>query len=135
MSKQAEKDKSYLLSIDSSDSLSLMFSHIVIFWTKPEVENSEQRLIDGLNRYLPDIPGVISMHVGKCAPSDRPVVDQSYQIALNITFKNKIVQDEYQVHPQHVEFVEKFLRKYVIRLLYMTLGIWNKCSSCWAYCF
>ena len=111
MSKQAEKDKSYLLSIDSSDSLSLMFSHIVIFWTKPEVENSEQRLIDGLNHYLPDIPGVISMHVGKCAPSDRPVVDQSYQIALNITFKNKIVQDEYQVHPQHVEFVEKVFKE------------------------
>ncbi|MEC7881655.1 MAG: Dabb family protein [Verrucomicrobiota bacterium] len=122
MSKQAEKDKSYLLSIDSSDSLSLMFSHIVIFWTKPEVENSEQRLIDGLNRYLPDIPGVISMHVGKCAPSDRPVVDQSYQIALNITFKNKIVQDEYQVHPQHVEFVEKVFKEVCDKVVVYDFG-------------
>jgi len=122
MSKQAEKDKSYLLSIDSSDSLSLMFSHIVIFWTKPEVENSEQRLIDGLNRYLPDIPGVISMHVGKCAPSDRPVVDQSYQIALNITFKNKIVQDEYQVHPQHVEFVEKVFKEVCDKVVIYDFG-------------
>ena len=122
MSKQAEKDKSYLLSIDSSDSLALMFSHIVIFWTKPEVENSEQRLIDGLNRYLPDIPGVISMHVGKCAPSDRPVVDQSYQIALNITFKNKIVQDEYQVHPQHVEFVEKVFKEVCDKVVVYDFG-------------
>tara|TARA_Y100001960_G_C14256326_1_gene625320 strand:- start:106 stop:483 length:378 start_codon:yes stop_codon:yes gene_type:complete len=122
MSKQAEKDKSYLLSIDSSDSLSLMFSHIVIFWTKPEVENSEQRLIDGLNHYLPDIPGVISMHVGKCAPSDRPVVDQSYQIALNITFKNKIVQDEYQVHPQHVEFVEKVFKEVCDKVVIYDFG-------------
>ena len=123
MSKQAEKDKSYLLSIDSSDSLSLMFSHIVIFWTKPEVENSEQRLIDGLNRYLPDIPGVISMHVGKCAPSDRPVVDQSYQIALNITFKNKIVQDEYQVHPQHVEFVEIVFKEVCDKVVIYDFGV------------
>ena len=61
MSKQVEKGNSYLLSTASSDSLSLMFSHIVIFWTKPEVENSEQLLIDGLNHYLPDIPGVVSM--------------------------------------------------------------------------
>ena len=89
----------------------VMFSHIVIFWTKPDVENAEQQLIDGLNKYLPDIPGVISMHVGKCAPSDRPVVDQTYQVALNITFKNKVVQDEYQVHPQHVEFVEKVFKQ------------------------
>ena len=122
MSKQAEKDKSYLLSIDSSDSLSLMFSHIVIFWTKPEVENSEQLLIDGLNHYLPDIPGVVSMHVGKCAPSDRPVVDQSYQIALNITFKNKIVQDEYQVHPQHVEFVEKVFKEVCDKVVIYDFG-------------
>ena len=63
-----------MLSPQASDSLPVMFSHIVIFWTKPDVENAEQRLIDGLNKYLPDIPGVISMHVGKCAPSDRPVV-------------------------------------------------------------
>ena len=100
-----------LLSRRASDSLRVMFSHIVIFWTKSDVENAEQRLIDGLNKYLPDIPGVISMHVGKCAPSDRPVVDQSYQVALNITFKNKIVQDEYQVHPQHMEFVEKIFKQ------------------------
>ena len=57
-----------------------MFSHIVIFWIKPDVEDAEKRLVDGLNHYLPDIPGVISMHVGRCAPSDRPVVDQSYQV-------------------------------------------------------
>ena len=99
-----------------------MFSHIVIFWTKPGVEDAEQRLIEGLNHYLPDIPGAISMHVGKCAPSDRPVVDQSYQVALNITFKNKIVQDAYQVHPQHVEFVEKVFKETCDRVVVYDFG-------------
>ena len=60
-----------LLSAGASDSLVVMFSHIVIFWTKPDVVDAEQQLIDGLNRFLPDIPGVVSMHVGRCAPSDR----------------------------------------------------------------
>lgn len=122
MSKQVEKGNSYLLSTASSDSLSLMFSHIVIFWTKPEVENSEQLLIDGLNHYLPDIPGVVSMHVGKCAPSDRPVVDQSYQVALNITFKSKIIQDEYQVHPMHIEFVEKVFKQVCDKVVIYDFG-------------
>jgi hypothetical protein len=40
-------------------------------------------------------------------PSHRPVVDQSYQVALNILFANKAAQDLYQTHPLHMEFVEK----------------------------
>ena len=114
--------KSDLLSLQSSDSLGEMFSHIVIFWTKPDVEDAEQRLVDGLNHYLPGIPGVISMHVGKCAPSDRPVVDQTYQVALNITFKNKIVQDEYHLHPQHVEYVEKVFNQVCDRVVVYDFG-------------
>ena len=66
MSKQTAREIGFAFA-SASDSLPVMFSHIVIFWTKPDVENAEQRLIDGLNKYLPDIPGVISMHVGKCA--------------------------------------------------------------------
>jgi hypothetical protein len=34
-------------------------------------------------------------------------VDQSYQVALNLVFPNKKAQDDYQVHPLHIEFVEK----------------------------
>jgi len=111
-----------LLLAGASDSLAVMFSHIVIFWTKPSMEEAGQQLIDGLNHYLPDIPGVISMHVGRCAPSNRPVVDQSYQVALNITFKNKIVQDAYQDHPQHVEFVEKVFKETCDRVVVYDFG-------------
>ena len=39
--------------------------------------------------------------------SPRPVVEQSYQVALNLIFESKQAQDDYQVHPLHVEFVEK----------------------------
>jgi hypothetical protein len=111
-----------LLLAGASDSLALMFSHIVIFWTKPEVEEAEERLIDGMNKYLTDIPGLISMHAGRCAPSDRPVVDQSYQVGLNLTFKNKIDQDTYQDHPQHVEFVEKVFKETCDRVVVYDFG-------------
>ena len=88
-----------------------MFSHIVIFWTKPEIPNAADELLAGANRYLKDIPGVLSFHVGKMAPSHRPVVDQTYQVALNLLFPDKKTQDEYQTHPSHIDFVEKVFKR------------------------
>jgi hypothetical protein len=42
--------------------------------------------------------------------SHRAVVDQTYQVGLNVIFASKEAQDAYQVHPLHAEFVEKVLR-------------------------
>ena len=87
-----------------------MFSHVVIFWTKPEIPNSADILLAGVEKYLRPIPGACHFHVGKMVTSPRPVVEQSYQIALNLTFDTKQGQDEYQVHPLHIEFVEKVFK-------------------------
>jgi hypothetical protein len=87
-----------------------MFSHVVIFWTKPEIPNSADLLLEGAEKYLRPIPGVRLFHVGKMVKSHRDVVDQSYQVALNLTFDTKQAQDDYQVHPSHIEFVEKVFK-------------------------
>lgn len=88
---------------------SLMFSHIVIFWTKPEVPGAEDAVLEGASR-LAEIPEVQSLHAGRMVPSEREVVDQSYQVALNLTFATKEDEAAYQVHPIHVEFVEKVFK-------------------------
>ncbi|MGA2029427.1 MAG: Dabb family protein [Verrucomicrobiota bacterium] len=88
-----------------------MFSHVVVFWTDPANPNAGDELIAGANKLLKNIPGVMQFHVGKMAPSHRPVVDQSYQVALNIIFPDRKAQDDYQVHPQHVEFLEKVFKR------------------------
>ena len=88
-----------------------MFSHVVIFWTDPAQPGAADELIAGANRYLKNIPGLTHFHVGKMAKSHRAVVDQTYQVALNTTFTSKQAQDDYQLHPQHVEFVEKVFKR------------------------
>jgi len=94
-----------------------MFSHVVIFWTKPENPNAAEELILGARKYLQPIPGVIQFHIGRMARSERPVVDQSYQVALNIIFPDKQTQDDYQVHPLHIEFVEKVFKPNCARVV------------------
>ena len=63
-----------------------MFSHVVIFWTDPKKATAADDLLAGAKKYLAGIPGVLHFHVGKMAASHRPVVDQSYQVALNLVF-------------------------------------------------
>ena len=88
-----------------------MFSHVVIFWTDPAQPNATEELLAGANKYLKPIPGVLQFHVGKMVGSHRLVVDQSYQVALNLIFTRKQAQDDYQLHPLHVEFVEKVFKR------------------------
>ena len=87
-----------------------MFSHVVIFWTDPEKPKAVDELMAGAERYLKSIPGIIHFHLGRMARSHRPVVDQTYQVALNVVFDSKKAQDDYQVHPSHVEFVDKVFK-------------------------
>jgi hypothetical protein len=88
-----------------------MFSHVVIFWTDPANPTAADELLAGCEKYLRPIPGVIQFHAGRMVGSHRPVVEQSYQIALNLIFPSKEAQDEYQVHPLHIEFVEKVFKR------------------------
>jgi hypothetical protein len=87
-----------------------MFSHVVIFWTRPEIPDAAEQLLAGAERYLRPIDGVLSFHVGRMSPSERGVVDQSYQVALNLVFPSKEAERAYQVHPLHLEFVEKVFK-------------------------
>ncbi len=94
-----------------------MFSHVVIFWTKPEIANAADALLAGAEKYLRPIPGVQSFHIGRMVGSHRDVVDQTYQVALNLRFENKQEEDAYQVHPLHLEFVEKVFKPNCARAL------------------
>ena len=94
-----------------------MFSHIVVFWTVPLNLGAADELLAGANQLLKNIPGVVQFHAGKMSPSHRPVVKQSYQVALNLIFPNKKAQDDYQVHPRHIEFVDKYVRRLVKKVV------------------
>lgn len=94
-----------------------MFSHVVIFWTDPANPKAADELIEGADRYLKPIPGALHFHIGRMATSHRPVVDQTYQVALNLTFESRQAQDAYQVHPLHIEFVEQVFKRVCKRVV------------------
>lgn len=94
-----------------------MFSHVVIFWTDPAQPGAAEELIAGARQYLQGIPGILHFHVGKLAPSPRAVVEQSYQVGLNVVFTDQAAQDAYQAHPAHAEFVERVFKRVCQRVV------------------
>ncbi len=94
-----------------------MFSHVVIFWTDPAKPEAADAVIAGGEKLLKTIPGLITFHIGKMVGSPRPVVDQTYQVALNTVFTSKLAQDDYQVHPQHQEFIAQCVKPFVKKIV------------------
>ena len=94
--------------------MKLMFSHIVVLWADPAAADE---IVAGANRLLKNIPGVVQFHAGKMVGSARPVVEQTYAVALNLIFTSKQAEAEYQTHPQHVEFVTRFVKPLVKKVV------------------
>lgn len=94
-----------------------MFSHVVIFWTDPAKPEAADAVVAGGEKLLKNIPGLTQFHIGKMVGSTRPVVDQTYQVALNTVFTSKQAQDEYQVHPQHLEFIAQCVKPFVKKVV------------------
>lgn len=90
--------------------------HIVIVWLKePGNPALQQRVIDA-SQVLRSIPGVLALKAGTVIPSQRPIVDSSFDVALIVSFPGKAALQAYLAHPVHIELVEKTLLPLVARI-------------------
>jgi hypothetical protein len=91
--------------------------HIVLFWFyEPGDSTAIQRITDISNSFS-DIPGVLDVVVGTSLPSDRSVVDDSFDLAVVITFSDKQAYHNYLNNPEHVKATTNILKRYVKKML------------------
>jgi len=97
-------------------------AHHVFFWLKePGSVQARKQLMEGI-RTLENIAGVGQLHIGVPADTEkRDVVDHSYDVCELIMFATKEAQAEYQVHPIHKAFVEKYSHLWSKVLVYDSL--------------
>ena len=90
--------------------------HIVIIWLKQPGNTSAQDTVIKSSQTLKTIPGVISLRSGRAVPSQRTIVDSSYDVALIISLTNKAALDAYLVHPTHKKLLEEIMKPLVDRI-------------------
>ena len=90
--------------------------HVVVVWLKdPGNPVARSRIIDA-SKALRTIPGVVSLKAGTMIPSERPIVDSSFDVALIITFTDKEAMEAYLIHPDHLQLLEETLKPLVERI-------------------
>ncbi len=83
------------------------FIHHVYFWLKdPASKEDLQQLVAGLEA-LGKVPEIKMFHIGYPAPTDREVIDNTYQVSWLNVFETAADQDTYQSHPLHIKFIEE----------------------------
>ena len=84
-----------------------MLVHTVFFWLKPELTAEQRADFRRGVESLGTIKSVDKIYVGTPAKTEkRPIIDDSYSVALTVLCKDIAAHDAYQVDPIHLRFVE-----------------------------
>ena len=91
--------------------------HVVVLWLKRPGDAADRAaLIEASRRFLA-IAGVQSVRVGPPLPSERPIVDDSFDVALVMGFADAAALERYQADPAHEAATREVLLPLVERLV------------------
>ncbi len=100
----------------------LRVSHVVVVWLKePGNARMREQFIDA-SRALEKVPGVVSRHVSAVIPSDRTKVDDTFDVAVTVTFENTKALDKYMQSKQHKSMLKDKLKPIVNRVVVYNFG-------------
>ncbi len=84
--------------------------HVVLIWLKRPGNAADRQAVQAASEELRAIPGIRFLSHGTPLPSDRPVVDDSFDVGLVMRFDSAAALQAYEQHPLHVEKVAKVLK-------------------------
>lgn len=97
--------------------------HVVLVWLK-RTGNATDRatLIATAKKFQAEISQIQQLSVGPAVPSDRPIVDDSFDVAFVMRFASKADLDAYEKHPVHVNAVKQTLLPIAKKVLVYDIG-------------
>jgi hypothetical protein len=84
--------------------------HVVLIWLKRPNNIDDRLAIQAATNDLRVIPGIQFLDTGTALPSDRPVVDDSFDIGLTMRFDSAAALASYESDPRHVKKVTDVLK-------------------------
>ncbi len=92
-------------------------THVVLVWLKKPGNKAMRQQFISISKQLNDLPGIMYRHVGEVMASERQVVDDTFDVAVTATFKNKKALQAYLDHPRHKEIIHQKLKPMINRVV------------------
>jgi len=78
-----------------------VLSHVVLCWLKEPGNTEHRNQIIQISKTFSKIPGVLEVRAGKVIESDRPIVDDSFDVGILVIVPDAKRLQEYLDHPIH----------------------------------
>jgi hypothetical protein len=97
-------------------------THVVVFWLKEPGNAAHRAKLIEVSESFRSIPGVRNVHAGPCIPSERPIVDSSFDVAVSLTFSSRADLQRYLDHPAHKAATVSTLKPIVKKITVYDFG-------------
>ena len=85
-----------------------VITHVITVWLKDAGDEKARKKFIEESKKLNNLPGIIHRHVAAVEKSDRSIVDDTFDVLITVTFKNKAAVQAYLNHPKHKAAVKVF---------------------------
>jgi heme-degrading monooxygenase HmoA len=97
-------------------------SHVIVVWLKEPGNVQMREQFIKASRALEALPGVLSRHVSAVIPSNRPKVDDTFDVAVTVTFENTKAFKNYMQSKKHKQMLKDQLKPLVNRVVVYNFG-------------
>lgn len=83
--------------------------HVLVAWLKQPGNADDRRMVIEASNNFKKVPGVLDVYAGPVLPSDRAVVDSTFDVGVVMLFKDEQSLKAYVTHPGHERAVKEVL--------------------------
>ena len=90
--------------------------HVVLCWLKEPGNAAQRERMLAASAELRSIPGVLELDTGAVVPSERRIVDDSFDIGVAMKFAGMDTLNAYLEHPDHLQRVQETFQPLCARI-------------------
>lgn len=91
--------------------------HVVLCWLKDHGNEMQRQQVIAESQKFAEIPGVLQVRVGEALPSDRAIVDDSFDVGVIMSFGSVEDMNRYIAHESHVRIVKEKLMPLLAKIV------------------